>query len=292
MIVLGDRNNYLLFDSYDAFNRFMSRKTNPVVEDAVEYCRMEKYPVSRILFTAEHDKTEKVPLREISDTAYAGLGDTNTGTLAKIGAYYLRTAYLIPNFVRTDADPSRPPEDLGRGLRLFVKQKRTGNYPVSVLIHKKTSMMPKLMRYHEVIEQMNPKFVLSVHGVSEKREQDIIFGFGKEYNYIGGKKEAFRFRDEFSQELDRAYNSIGITANLNIEVSTWRFLGHKNYVLSNHVTDHNLRSDEKRMGIQVEFNLKGRVSKHDEKLPTIPYQMAIQVLGDFVYKWNNSKNGQ
>jgi len=284
-----ERKSYLLFESYDALERFLSRKVSVTEEDAVEYCKMEKYPVSKILFTAEHDKTTRVHLKQISETAYAGLGDTNTGTLAKIGAYYLRSGFLVPKFVRTDADPSRPPGELGKGLRLFVKQKRTGNSPVSIPIHKRASMMPKLMRYHEVIDEMDPDVIMSVHGVSAKRDFDMVFGFGKDFNYIGGKREAFRFRDQFSQELDRVFSELGISANLDIRVSTWRFMGHKNYVLSHHVDEYNKNNGRKRIGMQVEFNHRGRVSKEDDRLPTIPYQMAIQVLGDFMYKWKNGK---
>jgi len=38
--------------------------------------------------------------------------------------------------------------------------------------------------------------------------------------------------------------------------------------------------------MQVEFNWKGRV-KEGDAVPTIPYQIVVQALGDFVYRWKN-----
>ncbi len=287
MVKLKDRKNYLLFASYDAFQRFLSRKMTPEIEGAVEYCIMRKYPGRRILFTAEHAQTTRIPLKDHGEDAYAGVGDWNTDVLTKMGSYYLDSAYLIPKFVRTKADASRPPEELGNGLRLFVKPKNSDSKSAYVPIHKDKSFLDKLKRYHEVISEIEPKGVISVHGINRKRKFDMLFGFGEDYGGIGSKKRAFQFKNRFIDYLDSVFSDFGVKADLKIGVSTWRFTGSQNHVLTTHVINHNKKAgkDDKRIGMQVEMNLRGRASKHDDRIPTIPYQLMIQALGDFTFKW-------
>ena len=298
MVRLKDRKNYLLFASSDAFKRFLTRKISPTVNEGVlECCVMERFPGNRILFTAEHAQTVRIPLKDetSSKKVYAGLGDKNTGVLAKIGAYYLRSAYMIPLFVRTDADASRPPEDLGRGLRLFVKPRHGQQKTVAIQIHKKSDMLQHLNKYHSTIEALDPNVIVSIHGISVKRKFDLLFGFGEDYEFIGGKIQAFKFKNEFTNYLDQIFREIGIHHALNIGVSTWRFTGSQNYVLTKHIAERNQRLEEgkkKRIGLQVELNFRGRVSEDDENIPTIPYQIVVQALGDFVYKWKNGNNGK
>ncbi len=288
---LKERKNYLIFGSSDAMNRFFKRKISPTVTESIEYCVMEKFRVCRVLFTAEHAQTDRIPLPEVGKKAYIGVGDKNTGVLAKIGAYYLRSAYIMPRFIRTDADASRPPEDLGKGLRLFVRPKYADQKTMYVPIHSNRSFLPKLKEYHSIIKKIDPRVIISIHGISIKRKFDLLFGFGEDYKCIGGKKEAFRFRSEFTDYLDRVFRETGVRANLKIGVSTWRFTGSQNYVLTKHVIDYNKKAPlkKKRIGLQVEMNLRGRMMRGDEGIPTFPYQLTIQTLGDFLYKWKNNK---
>jgi len=282
------RKNYLIFGSSEAMERFFKRKISPLINDGVEYCVMERFAGNRILFTAEHAQTEKAMLKELGAKAYAGVGDKNTDILAKLGAYYLRSAYIMPLFLRTEADASRPPEDLGKGLRLFVKPKYATQDISYIPIHTDPSFRKKLNEYHKTIEKLDPKAIISVHGLNVKREFDLLFGFGEDYKCIGGKKEAFRFRNEFTDYLDRVFRETGVQANLKIAVSTWRFTGSQNYILTKHVIEHNesIGSEKKkRVGLQVELNFRGRVVSEDTQLPTIPYQLMIQALGDFIFRW-------
>lgn len=292
IVPLKDRKNYLVFGSSDAMKRFFSRKLSPTTTDAIEYCSMERYRGNRILFTAEHAQTKRIPLGEVSKRAYIGIGDKNTGVLAKIGAYYLRSAYLMPIFIRTDADASRPPQDLGIGLRLFVRPSYAGQKTMYIPIHSNRGFISKLHEYHRTIDRLDPRVIISVHGISIKREFDLLFGFGEDYDTIGGKKEAFRFRHEFTEYLGRVFRETGVKANLKIAVSTWRFTGSQNHVLTEHIIEHNRSAasndpKRRRIGFQVEMNLRGRMTREDEELPTIPYQLAIQALGDFIYRWSN-----
>lgn len=291
IVPVKQRKNYIVFGSSDAMNRFFTRKMSPTVNDSVEYHVMEKFRGNRILFTAEHAQTKRLALDGARKKAYIGVGDKNTGVLAKIGAYYLRSAYIMPRFIRTEADASRPPEDLGVGLRLFVRPSYANEKTVYIPIHKDKSMLPKLNEYHRTIERLDPRAIISVHGISVKREFDLLFGFGENYETIGGKKEAFRFRHEFTEYLDRIFRETNVRANLKIAVSTWRFTGSQNHVLTKHIIEHNRsKTDSKknRIGFQVEMNLRGRRTKGDAGLPTIPYQLTTQALGDFIYKWRNN----
>jgi hypothetical protein len=293
IVPVKQRKNYIVFGSSEAMNRFFRRKISPTVNDSVEYFVMEKFRGNRILFTAEHAQTKRIGLEGAGKKAYIGIGDKNTEVLAKIGAYYLRSAYIVPRFIRTEADASRPPEDLGIGLRLFVKPSYAGQKTMYIPIHSNKSFLVRLNEYHRTIEQLDPRAIISVHGISMKREFDLLFGFGEDYETIGGKKEAFRFRHEFTEYLDSIFRETGIRANLKIAVSTWRFTGSQNHVLTKHIIEHNRTKSKgdprkKRIGFQVEMNLRGRHTKGDDDLPTIPYQLTIQALGDFIYKWKNN----
>jgi len=281
---LNGNMNYIVFQNLPDLDRFMKRKISPKIEGRVEYSVMEKFSCNRILFTAEHAQTSRLEI-EKSKRAYIGVGDLNTDIIAKIGAYYLRSAYIFPLFVRTEADASRPPEELGKGLRLFVKPSYSKQKIAYLPIHKNASMLTELNRYHEIIERLSPKGLISVHGISVKREFDMLFGFGDDYQAIGGKEKAFEFKHGFINYLDSIFRELGIKEGLKIAISKWRFTGSQNYVLNSHVIEHNYSRDAKikRTGMQVELNFRGRSGNNS--IPTIPYQIAIQALGDFTYKW-------
>ena len=281
---------YLTFGTPIGLSNFLRRKINPVVGNNIEYCVMEKFRNNRILFTAEHAQTARISIKNLGPKAYAGIGDKNTDLLAKIGSYYLHSAYLMPLFVRTEADASRPPKDLGKGLRLCVRLTFSKQKIICLPIHSNPSMLPYLNHYHKTIEKINPKKIISVHGISIKREFDMLFGFGQDYSCIGGKKEAFKFKSNFINYLNSVFRQLNIRKDLKIGISTWRFTGSKNYVLSKHISDYNKKKaqNEQRIGMQVEMNLRGRVTKKSDDILTIPYQIAIQALGDFVSKWKSN----
>ena len=284
---------YRTFTSSEQMQWFFKRNTEPVVEDKIEYCVMERFKVNRILFTAEHAMRKEIEVNENGKRGYICVGDLNTDVLAKLGATYLRSAYIFPLFVRTEADAARPPEELGKGLRLFTRVFSKGKSLriTYIPIHKNRAYLQHLLKYHWLIEELNPRAIVSVHGMSVKRKFDVLFGFGDDYMTIGGKKEAFRFKAEFTDFLDRTFADLGIKNNLKIAVSTWLLMGSRNYVLARHVIDYNKnldKSEKKRIGMQVEFNWKGRVTRSDKARPTIPYQILVQALGDFVFRWTNN----
>ena len=280
-----------MFKTLKELKSFLHRKINPVTENKIEYYVMERFLKNKILFTAEHASTDEIVVKnKIGKEEIIFIGDKNTDLLAKLAANYLRSAYIFPLFERTRADASRPPEDLGKGLRLFVKVfPKTGkgeSKTSCLLIHKDKTYLPYLMEYHRLIDQLNPKALVSIHGMSSKRKFDVLFGFGDDYLSIGGEKEAFRFKDEFIYFIDKVFSQMGIRNNLEIAVSTWLFKGSKNYVLTKHIIDYNKKNKDKRIGMQVEFNWSGRVKDYQkDPVPTLTYQILVQALGDFIFKW-------
>ena len=292
---MNERKNYLVFASSDALERFFKRKIHPTTENGIEYCVMERFAGNKTLFTAEHAQTKRIMMPGLGPRAHAGVGDKNTGTLAKIAAYYLRSAYIMPLFVRTEADASRSPENLGNGLRLFVKPRHAKQKTAYIPIHNNPAMRGQLDKYHRTIETLKPNAIVSIHGVGPKRRFDLLFGFGHDYECIGGKKQAFKFKNEFTNHLEQTFRELGVRTNLNIAISTWRFTGSQNHMLTKHIIEHNRNisdPNKKRIGLQVELNLRGRVTKSDDEIPTIPYQLLVQTLGDFVFKWNNRRQQQ
>lgn len=284
--------NYLTFATSEELNNFLKRKIEPVVQDKIEYCIMEKFAANKILFTAEHAMRKKIEVND-GGKGYIYIGDINTDILAKLAAFYIHSAYIFPLFLRTQADAARPPEDIGKGLRLFTRIFSKGSSKTTYMpIHQDTTYLPYLMKYHELIKHLSPDVIVSIHGMSVNRKFDVLFGFGENYEAIGGKKNAFRFKNEFESFVDGIFSLVGKKNNLKIALSTQLLTGSKNHVLTKHVIEYNRGlngGQHKRFGMQVEFNWKGRVKTGDKGRPTIPYQILVQALGDFVYKWKRSE---
>jgi hypothetical protein len=277
---------FLTFPTSYRLKQFLERKITPMVLNDIEYAILEKFRFNRILFTAEHAVVKKIELKEFGKNAYITIGEKNTDLLAKLAAFHIRSAYIFPLFSRLDADASRNPNDIGKGLTLLTriwkskKQKRT-----RVLIHSNPAFLPHLNRYHKIIERLNPKAVISIHGMNIKRKFDVLFGFAENYSAIGGKDLAFQFKYSLLNFLEDVFHKLKLGPPPKIAISTWLLTGSKNYVLSKHVVEYNKLSNENRIGMQVEFNWRGRVDKKDWDKPSIRYQVFIQALANFVFRW-------
>ncbi len=275
---------YLTFNSKKSFESFFKRKTSPILEDEIEYCILNHYNSNRILFTAEHANSKTFRMKK-DKSIVINVGDRNTDILAKIGSFHLLSAYIFPHFNRIDADAARDPRDLGKGLVLFTRvcSNKSKIKVVYVPIHRNKQYYQKLIKYHSIIESLNPKAIISVHGIHAQRKFDFLLGFGGDYACIGGKKNAFLFKRMFIQRLKDAFEEVGLKFDLKIGVSTWRWTGSKNYVLNKHVIQHNRKNKMKRIGVQIEMNYRGRVSSNN--FPSKEYQIGIQVLGETMLYW-------
>lgn len=269
-------------------DRVLEKKLKPVEEDGIEYCILDGFKDNRILFTAPHAFTSRIRMKKFGEGAYIGIGDKNTGKLARLAALHTNTAYIIPKVLRTEVDPSRPPEDLGKDLKLLVpilhseKEKKT----IYIPIHQNKSLEYILDRYHKLIGSFKPRGIVFIHGMHSRHKFDILLGFGENYIGINGKDKAFKFKKELINKTQRLFQKFGIKQELNIEVSKWLFVGKNNYPLEKYVIEYNKKHKKKRIGVNAEFNLRGRTSKEDKNLPTIRYQLALQTLADLTVEWN------
>jgi len=273
------KNSFLVWENRKKFFDFLKRKFDPIVEKKVEYQVFEKFGINRILFTAEHATIGNVYCEELNRSLK--VGDRNTGLVAKIGAFGLRSAYIFPLFSRVEADAARDPKEIGKGLKLFTFVRDSKKKYVHVTIHKNKKFLIYLNHYHDIIEKINPKVIISVHGISGKRKWDIAFGFGKNFEIVGGKKEALNFLLNFQDYLDKIFRKFKIEKFYVMDIFDWRFAASKNFVLTKHVVEFNKKNKEKRFGMQVEINKRERVDEK-EKIPTIACQIFIQALGKFV----------
>ena len=276
MVEGNKRNSFLIFEKKQEFDFFVKRKVFPIFFKNIEVGVLPGYSFKRILFTAEHAKTQRVEVEVDGKKELVAVGDKNTDILAKLGALNLGSAYLIPWFLRTEIDASRNPAEIGKGLRLLTsvvgKKKK-----VFIEIHKNVERREELETYHKLISLLNPSIIISVHGMHKKRKYDAVLGFGENYSAIGGKKNAFEFKYRFLDYLDKIFNSLNLKTKLQIGIGKFHYSGSVNYVLQKHVIEKN------RVGVQVELNLKGRLNKKNG-LPTPAYQILIQALGRFMYE--------
>ena len=271
----------LTFRTQRQLNDFLGRKISPTFMGEIEFCIFDKFKHNRILFTAEHAAWKKLRLPKFGKNAYVVVGERNTDLLAKLAALHLRSAYLIPWICRINADPARDPKELGKGLTLFSRVWKGEKKVTRILIHRDKDYFSKLERYHQLIASLNPKAIISIHGMNMKRKFDLLLGFGKNYGAIGGKKNAFKFKHEFHSFLENILWRMGLKS-LDIAVSTWLLVGSRNYVITRHIIEHNKKGGN-RIGVQAEFNWKGRVGKGENL--SVEYQVAVQALGEFMLKW-------
>ena len=253
-------------------------------ENKIEYAVMENFDKNRIVFAAPHKVTERI---YVDEKRFIGVGDKNTDKLAKLGALRLRTCYIAPLFSRIEADLTRDPSMLGKGLTLrsplYGGEKRE---IVRIEIHKNKKFANTVSFYHQLLEKLKPQALVFIHGMGRRHKADVSFGFGKECEYIGGKKNAEAFVGMFREKLNEVLESFGFKTKLEIVVAKF-FKATKDYGLLHHVAAHNKKNAEKRFGMNVEFNLRGRTTKEDKGLPTKEYQLAAQVLADVVLEWKN-----
>jgi len=269
-------NSFLIFAEKQEFEFFIKRKVFPIFFKNIEVGILSGYSFKRILFTAEHAKSDRIEVVIGGKRELVAVGDKNTDILAKLGALNLSSAYLIPWFLRTEIDASRNPAEIGKGLRLLTSVIGK-NRRVFIEIHKNIEKREELETYHKLISLLNPSIIISIHGMHKKRKYDVILGFGENYSAIGGKKNAFDFKYRFLDYLDKVFNDLKLKTDLEVGIGKFHYSGTVNYVLQKHVIEKN------KIGVQVEFNLKGRLNK-ENGLPTVTYQILIQALGRFMYE--------
>jgi len=261
---------------------FRPRHANSLLFEA-----LEDYSRSRMLIVAEHAQTARIESPKHGKKAYIGIGDANTATLAKLAAWHSQSAYIIPTILRTELDLARPSDAEGMKLRVlpFMADEGREEAESHVPISTNKSLMHIFEFYHKTIESMNPRIMLSYHGMHSHRQADVLLGFGPDRSYIGGGKNAFSFRRFFVKRLKDRLKERNVRIDISVKVSKSLFTGSKNYTLYRHVKEHNEKNGDRRFGIHVEFNRHGRVMKEHPSLPKLRYQIAAQVLAECAEEW-------
>jgi len=265
-----------------------TRKIHPKIKNKIEYKKFLGYERNKILITAEHAKTKKILKPKYGKNAFIGIGDKNTDKLARLAAFYIGGAYLIPKILRTEVDLSRPPKMLDKNMKLFVKLFNADDATkISVPIHRDKKQIGVIVFFHNLISRLNPKVILSYHGMHIRNKPDIFLGFGPNRKYIGGTKNALKFRNFYKEKLEEILDKLGFDP-LDIKIGKKLFTGTQNFTLYKHVYEFNkkqTKEKDKRVGIHVEFNLRGRIRKSTNELPKLRYQIAAQVLAECAKRW-------
>jgi len=271
------------FDSSEQMENKL-KELKPIEKEKIEYCILDGFKNNKIIFTAPHALTDRIYLKHLGKNAYVGIGDKNTGKLAKLAALYTNTSYIIPKVVRTEVDMARSPEDIGKNLKLlapiFYSKTEKKTY---ISIHQNKKLRPILERYYNIIDNFDPKSIIFIHGMHKRHNFDLLLGFGQDFAGIGGKQNAFKFKKELGNKIQEK-----IKQKFKIGVSNWLFVGKNNYLFKKNITDYNKRHKEKKIGINLEFNLRGRITKDDKNMPTPQYQIAVQILANLVVEWTNN----
>lgn len=221
----------LIFKNINGYRKFFE-KLGRRIDSNIEYKIFKNYEKNKILITAEHAFTERIRTPQYGKHAYIGLGDKNTDILAKIAAYSLQSAYMVPWISRYKVDFARNPQLIGKDNRLLVKVYRS-TIPIKkyTKVHNDKKYLPFLMRYLYIIEKLKPNFILSYHGMHSRHPTDISLGAGPDYKYLGGRDQAKRFVSYLRHRINTELKEMGFKKPLNIRLSTL-FLGTKNYMLN------------------------------------------------------------
>ena len=180
------------------------------------------------------------------------------------------------------ADLCRPP---GQFSTLRVKINKSDRDFTRLPINWDESSVKVSKTFHRTIEKMNPRIILSYHGMHTRNDTDILLGFGPEKSYSLGNKNAFKFRDFFKEVLRQRLSEAGLRNDIIVKISKNLFTGSNNYTLFKHIAEYNKKNSKKRLGIHVEFDRRGRKMKKYPPVPRLRYQVAGQVLVECAKIW-------
>ena len=266
------------------------KEKHPKIRERIEHNEFSGFAKKRLLITAEHALTKTIRV----DDGRIFIGDRNTGILARITAFGTSSAYAIPRFNRYYADASRNPSLLGKGVpyRAKVKVLKGGKIRWETKIintHISVKYAGSLAEYHRTIEALNPRAILSIHGKSSpsaKKKFHMLLGAGPDYEYMGGKRNAFRFRRRFREKIKEVLSKMQLDErgpllgeDINSGLSR-RLSGRRNFILKKFVAQHN-ESGRKRIGLQVELDDTGRKLGPNKNV-AYEYQIALQVIADML----------
>jgi len=253
------------FRTREDFEKWWEEQDPEKIHEKVECKVFEGYEKSRVLIIAPHAGTAQVEVGFSNGSVKRYIGDRNTDVLAKVAAFNIGGAVLVSYVPRTEADFARDPEKLGEGISLNVSKIVNGSkVKVQVPIHRNPEWYGVLSRFHQKIEELDPMFILSYHGLGYTSKAHVVLGFGRNSNYIGGEENARMFVE--------SVRKIAREMNLNYEIKKASiFSGSSEWNLASHVRN--------RFGVLVEFNFwlrKDFPGEEAQKLGTAIAMAAVK----------------
>ncbi len=289
----------LVFNTPKALNSFLSFLKFPFFRidyGTIETGHMYKYRKTKVLITAEHAETTRIPVIGLKTKSgketFIPVGDKNTDKLAKLAAKAVNGAYILSHLPRTTVDMSKSPKELQEDISVPVKIAGTKKMMTRLIIHTNPKKERILKKYQNRVKRLRPEIILCYHGMHDRHKSDITLGFGPHKIYIGGREYATMFTKYYKKVLRKTLEGMNLKNNLKIRRSKYIFLGRTNFTLKKNVRLYNKKFNKKRMGIHVEFNLRGRTRKSSKEVPKLRYQVAAQVLAKCsVNFWEKHKDG-
>lgn len=287
---------FSIFNTAEGLNKFLGILKFPFFRidyGAIETGRLYDYRRTRVLITAEHAETARIHVMTTKSgkVTFIPVGDKNTDKLAKLAAQFVGGAYILSRLPRTTVDMSRSPKDFRKKITLSVRVSGTKNTMTKLVIHANPKKERILNRYQKRVATLNPRIIISYHGMNKRHNSDITLGFGPNKIYIGGRKYARMFTKYFRDELNRTLDKMQLKGGMKVRRSKYTFLGRSNFVLRKNVMYYNRSHKSKRIGIHVEFNLRGRTRKSSKEVPKLRYQVAAQVLAKCAFEfWNRYRD--
>ncbi len=216
-----------------------------------------------VLIIAPHAGKKKL---QLSEEEYITLGEKNTDALTVVASANTGAGFIIVKVPRDEADFARPPELLGTGAR--AKLATSMGRARVITTHNNPVWQPVLEKFHKLITEIQPRFLLTYHGMSS-RAFDVLLGFGKDRRYIGGWENAKKFREniqEFLQKWD---------VEVKIGISKKKLTGESDYILNHYTAKFGIP------GALVEYNWQGRKGE----IPSREYQLTAVAIAKAAERW-------
>lgn len=224
-----------------------------------ELVEWESFGDSKVLVIAPHEGTcllEKGGM-------IIRIGERGTAELARLAARHVGGTYLASHVPRIEADFARDPALLGEGAEFRI---RSHGRRVVLRGHTNTAYAGLLERFHSVIEEAQPSFILDFHRMAGTRV-DIRLGFGAERQYIGGTERALQFKRDFLEKCD---------PSLEVWVSKVKLAGESEFIL-NHYS-----SRAKTMLVEFSSKRGFRMSRGEIKEE---YRQAARAAAETAREW-------
>ncbi|MBR9681906.1 MAG: hypothetical protein GOV00_03870 [Candidatus Altiarchaeota archaeon] len=229
--------------------------------------KVERYSFGKtpVLIVAPHIGGEKVKVTAEGKAVTFNMCEWATDVLAAVAAKDIGGQLMVSRIPRNKIDFARNPEELGKDVIARLGHSQL-SAPVRVPVHSDLSGKKLLLNFHNKIAEISPKFILTYHGMMNKK-YDVLFGFGRRKQYIGGLLNSYKFRAGIKAHLPKK-------SGLMLGISWKKLTGESDFILKSHV-------HRPVRGALVEFNKWGR----NDKEPSSEYEQIAIAIARTAAKW-------